>query len=158
MNPSNPNPTDADDDLVNDPTVLLYHRILSTETTPPSLDKAILENYRRSFKPHFWKRWFYKLNLNGDLGFNWQMAGALAVGLMVGIFVQPPLEKSAEDETKAFKGGTTEPVTNNQDVTKNPQIWLAKIADLVYEGDIKQAEQELVKFKQLYPDYPPQSR
>ena len=155
MNLSNSNQTDTDAEMDNDQIVQLYRRVLATETTPASLDKAILESYKQAFKPPFWKRWLCKRNLSGELVFNWQIANALAIGLVIGIIIPRIHPEQLKPELTKFRGGTTKPV-ENQNVTKNPQIWLEKIANLIYEGDIKQAEQELAKFKQQYPDYKPQ--
>lgn len=43
----NPNQTDIDDEMENNQIVQLYRRALTKETTPPALDKAILESFRR---------------------------------------------------------------------------------------------------------------
>jgi hypothetical protein len=86
------------------------------------------------------------------------MANALAIGLLIGVVVPRlyPGQLNPEAITK-YRGAITDvPAVTNQDAAKNPKIWLEKIANLIYDGDIKQAEQELAKFKQQYPDYKPQ--
>jgi hypothetical protein len=54
----NTNQNDFDDEMNDDQIVQLYRRVLSKETTPVALDKAVFESYKKAFKPPFWKQWF----------------------------------------------------------------------------------------------------
>lgn len=151
-------------EMANDPIVQLYKRVLKPEPSPAYLDQKILENYRKAFRPPFWKRWFCRENALGDWGFNWPVANALAAGVILGVVIPPvmrQMDQSSSDLTgdwQTIRGQQdTKPVSSetSEEIAKNPKLWLEKIAGLIYEGQIEVAERELVQFKQRYPNYKP---
>jgi hypothetical protein len=170
MNTSNHNPEteqDFDQDMNNDSVVQLYRRVLTTEKAPSHLEGLIFKSYQKTIRPSFWKRWLCRITVDGNWGFNWPVANALAAGVLMGVLLPPLLgeftgtsgnNKSITD----FRGSQpeaqstsnkqqTEPLT--PDIEQNPNRWLERIASLVYEGHLAEAEGELVNFKLKYPHY-----
>lgn len=169
---------DFDAEMKADETMGLYRRLWDKQESPKSLDRKILENYRKTFqskqgKTTFFRRWFRKFLFtpkpSGTWTINWAIPTVLvagialgALGIMLGPLIEhmspyPSIEHMSPypslGKTTGFKGQQTGKVPDPELQKLSREEWLESIAELVVQGRVTEAQRLLEVFKKRYPDY-----
>ena len=129
------------------------------DRSPPELDEAILKAARRAVRFHWLTVLLEKLHL--DSSTTWQLLVALAIGLLLGLGLEPFIGEALRPEPSPLIHAGDPPPKGIPAGQKNqptsPERWLQSIAALVLRGMTSEAESELRAFRQRYPDHrPPQ--
>ena len=130
------------------------------DRSPPELDEAILKASRRAVRFHWLTSLLERLHL--DPSTNWHVLAALAIGLLLGLGLEPFIGEALRPEPSPFiyagdslSNGVPQRET---DQPTSPESWLKSIAGLVLQGRTAEAESELRAFRQRYPEYRPTPR
>ena len=157
---------DFDAEMKADETTGLYRRLWNKQESPLSLDQKVLENYRKAFpskqnKTTLFNRWFRKFRWTPQpsrtLAINWAIPASLVGGIILGIMLNPLMQRPSSVNITGFKGKPAEKpldLNHQKDAPKlSPEEWLESIAELLVQGRVADAQARLDAFKKRYPNY-----
>ena len=130
-------------------------QISPEDRSPPELDEAILKAARRAVRFHWLTVLLERLHL--DSSTTWQPLVALAIGLLLGLGLEPFIGEALRNEPSPLIHAGDPPSNaipeRQENEPTSPERWLQSIAALVLRGSTAEAESELRAFRQRYPDY-----
>jgi hypothetical protein len=123
------------------------------DRSPPDLDAAILRASRRAVRFHrltvFLEKWHISFVARPEF-----LVGVI-VGALACALIQVQLARPSESAAPGMaRAGDTIPSSVNAETAdaSSPQSWLQRIAALVRDGNVAEAESQLRAFRQRYPD------
>ncbi len=130
------------------------------ERSPAELDAAVLKASRRAVRFHWLTVLLEKLRPRGKS--SWTVPLSLAIGIFLGLVLIPYMERQSEyrnapiiraGETPLELPRTKTGPVDAPDEAPALEAWLKKIATLLLEGRVDEAELELGAFRERYPRY-----
>lgn len=137
----------AEQTLLRDATLSETARVRLLDTLPPCQAQPAISSQQA-----WWQRWLPRpwLLLPATL-----LAGVLLGGLLPSLWLPPASDDLTRGHSLPVAPVAPANTPVDASIRQNPQQWLLVIADLLRQGKVAQARQELQAFGLLYPNYQP---